>query len=79
MTTVRGNNGTIVQSELYNPYDHPQKVTAIFIGHYEGTEDVLIKKISFFVFPCGRYEEIPLNVDNETDPVQNIGIKEKNN
>ena len=76
--SVQGSNGTIVQSDLHNPYDHPQKVTAIFIGHYNGSEDILIKKISFFVFPCDLYSEIPLYVDNEADPVQDMEIRKEN-
>lgn len=53
-----GSNGFVIQSEVYNPYDHYQDVTGTLIGHVEGSEDVVIRKINFQIAPCGYLIDI---------------------
>lgn len=47
----RGANGVTIENQVFNSTGEPVEVKIIFIGHEIGSEDLIIKKVSFLVNP----------------------------
>lgn len=85
-----GPNGFQIISQLYNPTPSPVLITGSFIGYIAGTQEILTRKINFWVRPklsCLFDLDIPFDQSNEdvfktklqhpTDLVKAISIKER--
>lgn len=60
-----GENGYLIQGVVNNPNNLVREVKGIFIGHVAGSQDVVIRKISFDVRPCPYLIDIPTHESNE--------------
>ena len=49
--TNTGVNGAFIEHEVVNTSGVPVEVVITFIGHEEGSADLIIKKVSFYVNP----------------------------
>ena len=49
--TNTGANGAFIEHEVINTSGEPIEVVITFIGHEEGNEDLIIKKVSFYINP----------------------------
>ena len=60
-----GDNGITIQTTVKNETHELVEVTALFIGHAQGSQDVTIKKVHFKISPCNPLIDIPDYVGNE--------------
>lgn len=63
-----GPNGSQIISQLFNPTLSPVLITGSFIGYMAGTQEIITKKINFWVRPklsCLFDQDIPFDQSND--------------